>query len=340
MKMLKVISLGRGSARFGIGVVSLAMLITVTVFGACEVPCDGAKYAEFSKMAYQANPSFPKPSKDFDKNPAKMDSESWKQEGWKRLDGAGEVHSWLTGLDAYAFVNDNGDVVIAFRGTQPTSAFDLAADLDNHELGFVPPNQYLEALVYANDVRNHALEKFPNKNPPNIIVTGHSLGGGLAQFVGQSLNVPGYVYNADWLGTGCQNFLSLTDKAQNNPAFVDFVNPADPITLANEAQNQLVGGMKQLGKQVLVDYPITDVTPDEFSKMGTLRQVGTIADTALNAHSIDNMYIALKKECDQCLKEQPDQAPQGTPPTGAGLPPPKESDSQTGVSTGRGIDRY
>ncbi len=79
-----------------------------------------------------------------------------------------------SGFAGAAYKNGN-EIVISFRGTEPTTAEDLWADLQIG-LGQVP-DQFYDALDFYYKVKA--------ANPTaNITITGHSLGGALAQLVG------------------------------------------------------------------------------------------------------------------------------------------------------------
>lgn len=97
------------------------------------------------------------------------------------------------GFFACAFMKEN-DIVIAYRGTEPDSIEDLLADL---EIGFL--NHSHSQLVCAYLFLEHVKSLYPGKN---INITGHSLGGCLAQyaFVCTGKKYPTVTWNALGLG--------------------------------------------------------------------------------------------------------------------------------------------
>ena len=97
------------------------------------------------------------------------------------------------GFFACAFLKEN-DIVIAYRGTEPDSIEDLLADL---EIGFL--NHSHSQLVCAYLFLEHVKSLYPGRR---INITGHSLGGCLAQyaFVCTGKKYPTVTWNA--LGVG------------------------------------------------------------------------------------------------------------------------------------------
>lgn len=97
------------------------------------------------------------------------------------------------GFFACAFMKDN-EIVVAYRGTEPDTIEDLLADL---EIGFLNHNH--SQLVCAYMFLEHIKSIYPNKN---IHITGHSLGGCLAQYayVCGNKQYPTVTWNALGLG--------------------------------------------------------------------------------------------------------------------------------------------
>lgn len=115
----------------------------------------------------------------------------------------------LYGFNAQAFQNKNDKkLVIAFEGTD--QGIDFLVDYGNAYLNGIP-KQYQEALDFAGPL----IEKYANAGY-KIILTGHSLGGGLASYAAIRLSRPSLsavVFNAAGLGEGLTSvvkFLSDT----------------------------------------------------------------------------------------------------------------------------------
>lgn len=86
-----------------------------------------------------------------------------------------------------AVFNGNGQTVISFKGTDPTNFYDLSADasilLDAQ--GLHP--RFRESVQHT--------RKVMDKYGSNVVLTGHSLGGSVADYVSKETDLPAVVYN-------------------------------------------------------------------------------------------------------------------------------------------------
>ncbi len=136
--------------------------------------------------------------------------------GWEVI----EVNGGINGFQAVAYGKDNNsdgiydEVVIAYRGTD--SLLDLAWDDFLIALN-VTPTQKIGAINFYNQIKN-------NENvsiSANISITGHSLGGALAQLVGAETGVETVTFNAP----GMKN--QISEGSYNN--ITNYVNLNDWI---------------------------------------------------------------------------------------------------------------
>ncbi|SES10201.1 hypothetical protein SAMN04488559_1404, partial [Isobaculum melis] len=91
------------------------------------------------------------------------------------------------------------NIIISYRGTEPSAGDgDINADINQiifgvsdkvDGMGNPIPTQFDTALNFANEIKN-------TYNPQNMSVTGHSLGGGLAAYVGAELDIYGKMFSA------------------------------------------------------------------------------------------------------------------------------------------------
>jgi dienelactone hydrolase len=104
-----------------------------------------------------------------------------------------------SGFYGAAYQNvDTGEIVIAYRGTEPNIQAirdDLSADIDIGA-GEEHP-QFVDALAFAQQVNR----EFGGQNQA-ISVTGHSLGGGLAQLAADTFGWAGVTFEAPGMSHG------------------------------------------------------------------------------------------------------------------------------------------
>jgi hypothetical protein len=102
--------------------------------------------------------------------------------GWRRAE---QRHSNKSGLSYDVYYHDTSDylaVLVAYRGTDGWVDIDLIANLSWLTQWINPWDQYRQARYEFDDVVRRAI-KAANGRPVTFVVTGHSLGGGLAQYV-------------------------------------------------------------------------------------------------------------------------------------------------------------
>lgn len=118
----------------------------------------------------------------------------------------------LYGFNAQAYQNKNAEdkrLVIAFCGTD--GIMDFLTDYGNAYLNGIP-KQYQEALDFTQPL----IEKYANAGY-KIILTGHSLGGGLASYAAIRFNQPSVsavVFNAAGLGEGITSAIKTLSDTQ------------------------------------------------------------------------------------------------------------------------------
>jgi len=158
-----------------------------TIISDCGIDLDEViMFAKLSKAVYENNID---------------DVETWKKIDdyaadivYELLTGAGSTSEQETftvidpiGFHASLYSNNSNILIIAYEGTTASSLMDWDANL-SHALTNTVPKQYSEGLIFAEKI----LSEYPNHE---IILTGHSLGGGIATFVGLSLGLKAYTFN-------------------------------------------------------------------------------------------------------------------------------------------------
>lgn len=153
-----------------------------------------------------------------------------------------------TGFHADLFRSDDGDLVLAFRGTN--EGIDWKENLQQgvgqtgHE-ATLPP-QYQQAVDLTNALKANLDE--------DITLTGHSLGGGLATAASVATNTPAVVYNGAGLSDETQRIIGddLVDKNQHQ--VINFNDTRDPLNNLNgNMQHTTIGG-DSLGTIYWIDH--------------------------------------------------------------------------------------
>jgi len=125
-----------------------------------------------------------------------------------------------SGLDAAVY--RNGDkLVIAFRGTEPTADYlmDIVAD------AYIVFNKVNDQVNHADYFYKAIRAQYSDITDSNIVITGHSLGGALAQVIGVKYNITTYTYNAPGMETNLSLYTNNTDfsKITNLVVMNDYV---------------------------------------------------------------------------------------------------------------------
>lgn len=130
-----------------------------------------------------------------------------------------------TGFHAETFYK-KGTVVISMRGTYPFSYQDII--LNDMAMGTNNlPIQYIDAINYYNEIQ----QTFPNSK---IVFTGHSLGGSLAQLMGNLTGNEAVTFNAYGVG----NLLNGNINYENSKNIRNYGNINDLVFMMN-FDNQL-----------------------------------------------------------------------------------------------------
>ena len=194
-----------------------------------------------------------------------------------------------TGTSGVAFKDEtSGKTIIAFTGTNPDS--DLVNDAiktDGLSIAFGTGHHYDSAYQFYEDVL-----KKNGLNPEDVILTGHSLGGNVAQRVALKYNAPEtIVYNAAplYIPAGLSIFSAKNiaaierDKASFTGNITRITTKQDPLNNISD----LVGGV-YVGKEYVI--------PDSGGHM--MEDLRAVAGDIKYTIEMDNM----KRNMDQGLK--------------------------------------
>lgn len=193
----------------------------------------------------------------------------------------------LAGLRVEFFrQRDTGEHVIVFRGSAQAEDW-----LNNLWLGLDLGN--IEAPYYQHAEK--VLEAFRRERPQaRVVVVGHSLGGGLAQHVGNRFGLRVVAFNSSPLPPRYIGFVSDDQQARTRVYTAVYRNPvtgaalADPVSIgvARSAQTGLLAGLGARASQHLVRPTCTLARPDPFSTPEEERAYLTQASLAMGTPSV------------------------------------------------------
>lgn len=211
-------------------------------------------------------------------------------DSWELIESIGKN----SGMDAGVYKNrDTNELVLAFRGTEacdfPCSfkeLADLALDATADTaigLGIVS-DQFKHALNFAQDVVNrHSGRK--------ITVTGHSLGGGLAQAVGAVLKLETFAFNSSPVPDDFfDNYpLTLTNEQLNELIYV-IADIHDPISNTDETGKFYLNA-DHVTSLIQFDFDSKEIMPDQSVNLDNLRfDRHSITRLTRNATSLMSTY--------------------------------------------------
>ena len=154
------------------------------------------------------------------------------------------------------------DVVVVFEG----SGLNIKDWYDNnakHPFTKEPPPQYKEALKYAEKIK----QEYPNAN---IRVTGHSLGGGLAQYAAGTLGLKATTFNSAGLWSST---LEKAYQPSKNDKILNVVYGTDPVSKAGVLLGKTVyigqdSKLKPLPNPLISEYDFIKTSAQNLMQMG------------------------------------------------------------------------
>ena len=151
------------------------------------------------------------------------------------------------GFSATVFKDTNtNEYVIAFRGSNDAQDFRdnlIMGATSTGLLGDVTNKQFSQAFAFASE----QIARIQAQNPDaKISITGHSLGGSLAQAVGAKLNMQTITFNAYGVKAYVENILNEDELNTAKKNILNIYNTKDPVS------NGTLGG-KQFGINIALD---------------------------------------------------------------------------------------
>ncbi|WP_297324888.1 lipase [Nitrosomonas sp.] len=201
-----------------------------------------------------------------------------------------------SGMDAGVYKNrDTDELVLAFRGTEtcdfPCSlkeTEDVARDvLADTAIGIgTVSDQFKDAFNFAQDIVN----RYPGSK---ITVTGHSLGGGLAQAVGATLGLETFAFNSSPVPDHFFDTYTITLPSEEIQELIYVIADIhDPVSNTDKT-GKLYLDSHHVTPLIQFNFDLKEITPNESVKLKNLRfdrhGIIELHDNALN---LINIYQA------------------------------------------------
>jgi hypothetical protein len=182
---------------------------------------------------------------------------------------------------------ETGDIVVAHRGTEvkniPGVVMDLAYTDGSMVLGRVNPqaNDAIELTKRAIEAAEREGRK-PGHHTPEVTVTGHSLGGCLAQITAHHFDLRGETFNAYGAASLGMRIPEGGDRVLNHVMSSDLVNSASP----HYGQVRIYASQKEIDTLDRLGY---DNTASHFDiRMKGVQPIATIGSHFMSNFTDDN----------------------------------------------------
>lgn len=159
-----------------------------------------------------------------------------------------------TGFDAKIYMRGD-DIVISYRGTEGGDPLgrgkdDLLTDAINIA-GKVKPDGYLNQFSLGLKMAQDVKKKYPNAN---ISLTGHSLGGAIASYVGAMEDVEAVTYNAPSVIDALpKNVRKKVESGIFDEKIINYIHPKDSVGAGAFSPERHIGSAYYIGSRYEVE---------------------------------------------------------------------------------------
>lgn len=199
-------------------------------------------------------------------------------DNWKRIDDK----KGSSGFHAITYQNTKTkEIVIAFEGTDLKSVKDILTDANG---GFLPSAQQIQAVNYAAEIIE--------REGTNIKLTGHSLGGGLAQTAAAVLGLKAVTFNSATVNWSMKGLVAFGQPALGKPNITNYVMKGD---LVNPVSTVFGLAGKDYGTNVKIEFDVpkgTSPHSKEFMRDSLQHMSDFYNDVLARAESTNNKITA------------------------------------------------
>jgi len=207
-------------------------------------------------------------------------------DSWKLI----ESNSKSSGMDAGVYENQNTnpkEIALVFRGTEPCCSLDHTRDsiADAAIATGTVSDQFKHAFNFA----RYVIDQYPGAK---IIVAGHSLGGGLAQAVGATLELETFAFNSSPVPDHFFDTYSIIPPEKVRELIHVIADIHDPVSNADESGNLYINA-HHVTPLIQFNFSTKEILPIKPLKLKDLQlDHHSITELYQNSSTLINLYLS------------------------------------------------